>query len=99
MKRLINRKRPYQKHELIFLETPPSCEYSLPSGHTACAITVALSFSFYFPKFSIVFISIGILVSFSRVILGYHYPTDIFIGGLISLLCHYISLIYLNLIY
>jgi undecaprenyl-diphosphatase len=98
MKRFVNRKRPYENQELIFFECKPSCEYSLPSGHTACAMTVALSFSFYFPSLALIFFSIGSLISLSRVVLGYHYPTDIIIGALISFICHYISILYLGLI-
>ncbi|HKL41351.1 MAG TPA: phosphatase PAP2 family protein [Clostridia bacterium] len=98
MKRFINRERPYINQELIFFDPKPTCEYSLPSGHTACAITVALAFSFYFSTIAFLFWGIGSLVSLSRVILGYHYPTDIIIGALISFICHYISLLYLNLI-
>lgn len=60
MKRFVNRKRPYVNQELIFFECKPSCDYSLPSGHTACAMTVALSFSFYFP--SLAFILVVLLV-------------------------------------
>lgn len=55
MKWFVNRKRPYENQELIFFESKPSCEYSLPSGHTACAMTVALSFSFYFPSWALIF--------------------------------------------
>ena len=98
MKRFVNRKRPYVNQELILFETKPSCEYSFPSGHTACAMTVALSFSFYFPIYALIFFSLASLISLSRVVLGYHYPTDLIIGALISFICHYMSLLYLGLI-
>ena len=55
--------------------------YSFPSGHTFCATLLCLILLTKYPH-EFVFNILAILVGFSRIFLGVHYPTDI-IGGII----------------
>ena len=84
IKRSISRARPYDKNNEIILCGIPLKDYSFPSGHTNAAFTVATAFSFTFPLLSVLFFSIAAIVAFSRVYLGFHYPTDVMIGSLIG---------------
>jgi undecaprenyl-diphosphatase len=55
--------------------------YSFPSGHTFLATVFSLLMLKKYPK-EFLFNIVSVLVGFSRIFLGVHYPTDI-IGGII----------------
>ena len=86
LKRLINRKRPYEKLAGIENLVEPFESYSFPSGHTTASFAAAVTLSFAFPQLSILFIFTALLVAVSRIYLGVHYPSDILIGIVIALI-------------
>lgn len=74
-------------------------DYSFFSGHAASSVAIALFTWYYFNKLNFKY---GLLVfvwpalfAYSRLYLGVHYPTDIFMGALVGVLsaCFYIALI------
>ncbi len=79
LKRAAGRNRP----DIAALIRCPDC-YSFPSGHATAALAVALGYGVAFPSAGIVLLPFGLLVGWSRVILGVHYPGDVVIGQVIA---------------
>lgn len=86
LKLLYRRQRPYHSSDTIINYTDKEHTsitdiYSFPSGHTFSATLLCLILLSKYPN-EFVFNIVSILVGFSRIFLGVHYPTDI-IGGII----------------
>lgn len=62
--------------------------YSFPSGHSANAVTVYGSMAAYLKKkwMTVIAVLLPIVVGFSRVAVGAHFPTDVFAGWLLGLI-------------
>jgi len=59
--------------------------FSFPSGHaTNSSAVAAFSFALSRKTISLILIFIALLISFTRVYVGVHYPTDIFSGWIIG---------------
>lgn len=53
---------------------------AFPSGHATTAGAMAMALALVFPRFRSIFISIGILISLSRQLVGVHWPSDTVMG-------------------
>lgn len=80
------RQRPYILHGGITLGTAPLDTYSFPSGHTLHAVAFTMVALAYCPQLAWLLIPFTGLVAASRVILGLHYPSDVFAGAVIGAL-------------
>jgi undecaprenyl-diphosphatase len=92
LKHLVNRVRPFKVDKLIE-KLSAGGSPSFPSGHTADAFLIAISLTLLFPKhkWSLALVWIwAIVVAYSRMALGVHYPSDVLgsmvIGGLIAVI-------------
>lgn len=87
LNRIVRRTRPFIAVKgLAMLGTKP-LNYSFPSGHTTSAFAVAVIVFLCLPrKYGIPALILAALISFSRLYIGVHYPTDVLAGFLIGTL-------------
>ena len=107
IKIIIMRTRPFNVNTMIPLLISAPTDYSFPSGHTGAsfAVTAALFLTMSVPEdadssplivrrpqiISAVSLILALLMAFSRLYLFVHYPTDVFAGIVIGILCGYLG--------
>lgn len=79
IKRFVGRPRPDKP---VGIDHPD--RFSFPSGHATSSLAVTLAYAVAFPSLAIPLIGFGLLVGWSRVALGVHYPGDVIAGQLIA---------------
>jgi len=83
----VNRLRPCFALNNVRLLIDQSRSPSFPSSHAANNAAMATLFSVQYKRYTIIFISIALLVSYSRIYVGVHYPSDVLGGIFIGILC------------
>lgn len=85
LKNIIQRPRPFLADDAITTIVMQPLSYSMPSSHSASSFVAATLLSYYFPKYRIPFFILAFSIAFSRVYIGVHYPSDIFVGALLGI--------------
>ncbi|MBZ9570744.1 phosphatase PAP2 family protein [Methanobrevibacter sp. TMH8] len=93
LKVLVNEPRPFAILDLVNLLVNENDPYSFPSGHTGNIFAIAIAFGLSWKlkignkyiKLIWLLIPLGILIGFSRVYIGVHYPFDVIAGAIIGI--------------
>jgi undecaprenyl-diphosphatase len=86
IKQIVSRQRPFaQQHVMLRVKASDLISKgSFPSGHATNAFMVAAFWGACIKKKHYVFYGIACLVALSRVYMGVHFPSDVFIGGFLG---------------
>jgi undecaprenyl-diphosphatase len=85
LKPLFGRLRPC--HVLTDLRMLIGCggKYGMPSNHAVNSFAAMTVLSLFIRKYSAAFLTIAVLIGFSRVYLGRHYPSDVAVGAIVGI--------------
>lgn len=87
VKNAVARIRPYDRMTELFLMIEKQHDFSFPSGHTCASFAAAYAMYRALPgKKGVPFLILAVLVSFSRLYVGVHYPSDVIAGAVVGLL-------------
>ena len=84
IKPLIGRLRPCIALPDVHLLVKKKKSLSFPSSHATNMGAVALAFTFYYRRYWWAFAGFALLIGFSRVYVGVHYPFDVLAGYIIG---------------
>ncbi|MCI8615451.1 MAG: phosphatase PAP2 family protein [Lachnospiraceae bacterium] len=92
LKNLVARTRPYYVVEGLIPLIKKPVEFSFPSGHAGSSLASACVLYRNLPKkYGIWFLVLAILISFSRLYVGVHYPSDVLAGAVTGIVCSYLG--------
>jgi undecaprenyl-diphosphatase len=80
------RPRPFVSHQVNQLINYNSLEASFPSGHACFYFAFSTIIYFYNKRLGIAFYIFSLLIVFSRVFVGIHWPSDILAGAVIGII-------------
>ena len=92
LKNVVARTRPYDAMTSLICIIEAQSDYSFPSGHSAASFAAGVSFFRFLPKaYGIPAIVLAVLIAFSRLYVGIHYPTDVIAGVISGILMSFIA--------
>lgn len=96
LKPTIARERPYSPRgpgrlRLLLVKAPGA--HSWPSGHAGSAMAAAVPLAVAYPLAGVIFLGLAVLIGFSRVYVGVHYPFDVLAGAITGALCAVVVLL------
>lgn len=88
IKPIVMRPRPFYANPVDLIISVPRGS-SFPSGHAASSFAVAMILYFNNIKYKPIYISLAILMAFSRLYAYVHYPSDVLVGTLLGIFIAY----------
>ncbi len=82
VKKFFRRKRPFIDLVRATVVGRRPSSFSFPSGHSAAAFAGAALLRRHYPRRAAAFYLLAVMVGFSRIYLGAHYPGDVVTGGI-----------------
>lgn len=90
---ILERPRPCHVLQNVHLLVGCGSGYSFPSSHAVNNFCGAVILAFFFPRASLWLYLFASVVSFSRVYVGVHYPSDVLGGAVIGIWCGMIVIV------
>lgn len=87
LKYIFQRPRPFLSLEGVNLLVAPPGSFSFPSGHAANAFASSIVIARKVSRLARPVLLLAVIIAFSRVYVGVHYPLDILGGALLGALC------------
>lgn len=87
LKPWIGRLRPCKTLEEFRLLVHCGGKYSFPSVHATNISAAAFLFAYYLKKFTPLYVTIALIVGFSRIYVGVHFPLDVLGGYFTGIFC------------
>lgn len=85
LKNMVARIRPYEVVDGLVLLVEKQKDFSFPSGHSCASFAAAMVYYRMLPRrWGIPAVVLAALISFSRLYVGVHYPTDVLAGIMIG---------------
>ena len=84
LKPIIARDRPFLSIEELELIVPALTSYSFPSGHASSSLTAAMTLTLVYGRRGAWAFLPAVLIAFSRMYVGIHYPSDVIVGALLG---------------
>mgnify|MGYP001795780194 CR=1 FL=1 len=69
---------------------------SFPSSHAAMSFAAAVIFTYHYPSLWLLFFGLALLISWTRVYVGVHFPSDVLAGTVVGLLMGGVWVLFLN---
>ena len=83
----------------MLIDHPPSEGRSFPSGHAANNMAVAVVLILFFPRLGWLYLPIALLIGYSRIYTGSHWPLDVAAGMVLGLFGGVIATRFLNFVW